>query len=126
MFRRILLSALLSIVATNWGFAQVTVKVGVLNDQSGVYADVGGKGSVVAAQLAVEDFKPAANGLQVEVVSADHQNKPDIGASIARKWYDQDGVDVIVDVPASSVGLAVNQVSREKQTKSRARSRRSI
>src|SRR3954462_9173389 len=64
MFRRILLSALLSIVAANWGFAQVTVKVGVLNDQSGVYADVGGKGSVVAAQLAVEDFKAAGSGLQ--------------------------------------------------------------
>src|SRR3954452_8756766 len=92
MFRRILLSALLSIVATNWGFAQVAVKVGVLNDQSGVYADVGGKGSVIAAQMAVEDFKPAANGLQVEGVSADHQNKPDIGANIARQWYDRDGL----------------------------------
>jgi branched-chain amino acid transport system substrate-binding protein len=114
MFRRILLSALLSIVATNWGFAQVTVKVGVLNDQSGVYADVGGKGSVVAAQLAVEDFKPAANGLQVEVVSADHQNKPDIGANIARQWYDRDGVDAIFDVPTSSVALAISQLTREK------------
>jgi branched-chain amino acid transport system substrate-binding protein len=114
MFRRILLSALLSIVATNWGFAQVAVKVGVLNDQSGVYADVGGKGSVIAAQMAVEDFKPAANGLQVEVVSADHQNKPDIGANIARQWYDRDGVDAIFDVPTSSVALAISQLTREK------------
>jgi branched-chain amino acid transport system substrate-binding protein len=88
MFRRILLSALLSIVATNWGFAQVAVKVGVLNDQSGVYADVGGKGSVIAAQLAVEDFKAAGNGLQVEVVSADHQNKPDIGAEVCAEVGD--------------------------------------
>jgi branched-chain amino acid transport system substrate-binding protein len=114
MFRRILLSALLSIVATNWGFAQVAVKVGVLNDQSGVYADVGGKGSVIAAQLAVEDFKAAGNGLQVEVVSADHQNKPDIGANIARQWYDRDGVDAIFDVPTSSVALAISQLTREK------------
>jgi len=114
MFRRIFLSALLSIVGANWGFAQVNVKVGVLNDQSGVYADVGGRGSVIAAQLAVEDFKPAANGLQVEAVSADHQNKPDIGANIARQWYDRDGVDAIFDVPTSSVALAISQLTREK------------
>src|SRR4051794_2840199 len=76
MFKHIFLFALLSIATAGGSFAQVSVKVGVLNDQSGVYADVGGKGSVVAAQLAVEDFKPTVNGLQVEVVSADHQNKP--------------------------------------------------
>ena len=116
MFRRIFLSGMLSIVGASWGFAQVPVKVGVLNDQSGVYADVGGKGSVVAAQMAVEDFKPAANGLQVEVVSADHQNKPDIGANIARQWYDRDGVDAIFDVPTSSVALAISQLTREKNT----------
>jgi branched-chain amino acid transport system substrate-binding protein len=114
MFRHVILSALLSIATAGGGFAQVPVKVGVLNDQSGVYADVGGKGSVVAAQLAVEDFKPAANGLQVEVVSADHQNKPDIGANIARQWYDRDGVDAIFDVPTSSVALAISQLTREK------------
>src|SRR3954469_15490543 len=99
MFRRIFLSALLSIATAGGGFAQVSVKVGVLNDQSGVYADVGGKGSVIAAEMAVEDFKPAANGLQVEVVSADHQNKPDIGANIARQWYDRDGVDAMASRP---------------------------
>src|SRR3954447_1135243 len=114
MFRRIFLSALLSIIGANWGFAQVTVKVGVLNDQSGVYADVGGRGSVIAAEMAVEDFKPAAHGLQVEVVSADHQNKPDIGVNIARQWYDRDGVDAIFDVPTSSVALAISQLTREK------------
>ena len=71
-------------------------------------------GSVAAAKLAVEDFNPAAHGMKVEVISADHQNKPDVGASIARQWYDVDHVDVIVDVPTSSVGLAVNEVTREK------------
>ncbi|HZI77508.1 MAG TPA: ABC transporter substrate-binding protein, partial [Gemmatimonadales bacterium] len=100
--------------AAGGGFAQVSVKVGVLNDQSGVYADVGGKGSVIAAEMAVEDFKPAAHGLQVEVVSADHQNKPDIGANIARQWYDRDGVDAILDVPTSSVALGISQLTREK------------
>jgi branched-chain amino acid transport system substrate-binding protein len=90
------------------------VKIGVLTDMSSLYADVGGPGSVAAAKLAVEDFNPAAHGMKVEVVSADHQNKPDIGANIARQWYDVDHVDVIADVPNSGVGLAVNEVTREK------------
>ena len=91
------------------------VKIGVMNDMSGLYADIGGPGSVVAAKMAVEDYaKATKSALKVEVVSADHQNKPDVGSSIARKWYDTDGVDVIVDVPTSSVGLAVNQVTKEK------------
>ena len=94
--------------------AQIAVKLGVLNDRSGVYSDLGGEGSVVAARMAVEDFKPEAHGLKVEVVSADHQNKPDIGASIARKWYDQENVDVILDVPTSSVALAIAQIAKEK------------
>src|SRR3954452_628589 len=114
MVKQVFLAALLSIATAGGGFAQVSVKVGVLNDQSGVYADVGGKGSVIAAEMAVEDFKPAANGLQVEGVSADHQNKPDIGANIARQWYDRDGVDAIVDVPGSSAALAVAGITREK------------
>ena len=91
------------------------VKIGVMNDMSGLYADIGGPGSVVAAKMAVEDYlKATKSALKVEVVSADHQNKPDVGSSIARKWYDSDGVDVIVDVPTSSVGLAINQVTKEK------------
>ena len=94
--------------------AQVSVKLGVLNDRSGVYADITGEGSVIAARMAVEDFKAAEKGLKVEIVSADHQNKPDIGSNIARTWYDQDGVDVILDVPTSSVGLAISQISRDK------------
>jgi len=88
-----------------------TVRLGVLSDMSGPYRDTTGPGSVVLTQQAVQDF--AAQGFQVEVLQADHQNKPDVGANIARQWFDQ-GVDVVVDVPTSSVGLAVNQIAREK------------
>src|SRR5271155_480452 len=88
------------------------VKIGVLNDQSSVYADSQGIGSVIAARLAVDDY--AKNlGLAVEVVYADHQNKVDIGASIARDWYTNQGVDMIIDVPNSSVALAVNNLARD-------------
>ena len=90
------------------------VKIGVLNDMSGLYSDIGGAGSVAAAKLAVEDFNPAAHGMKVEVVSGDHQNKPDVGANLARQWYDADHVDVIFDVPTSSVALAVSELTREK------------
>src|SRR5499427_1755564 len=90
------------------------VKIGVLSDMSGLYAGIGGPGSTLAAQMAVEDFGAAKKGLKVEIVAADHQNKPDVGSSIARKWFDADHVDVIVDVPTSSVVLAVNQIAREK------------
>ena len=92
----------------------VSVKIGVLTDMSSLYSDIGGAGSVAAAKLAVEDFNPAAHGMKVEVVNADHQNKPDVGAGIARQWYDVDHVDVIVDVPTSSVALAISDVTREK------------
>ena len=90
------------------------IRIGVLNDQSGPYSDLGGVGAVVAAQMAVEDFGAAAKGLKVEVVSADHLNKPDHGVSIARRWMDVEGVDMIADVPTSSVALAVAQVVKEK------------
>ena len=90
------------------------VKIGVLNDQSSLYADLAGQGSVVAARMAVEDFEAAKKGLKVEIISADHQNKPDVGSQIARQWYDADKVDVIVDVPNSGVALAVNQITRDK------------
>ena len=113
--RRILLLAATAVGALAGGAqAQISVKLGVMNDRSGVYSDIGGEGSVVAARMAVEDFRAAEKGIKVEVVSADHQNKPDIGSSIARQWYDQDGVDVILDVPTSSVALAINQITREK------------
>ncbi len=89
------------------------VKVGVLTDMSGLYSDIGGKGSVEAARMAIEDFGGKLLGKPIELVYADHQNKPDIGAGIARKWYTTDGVDVIVDVPTSSVALAVQGVSKD-------------
>ena len=91
------------------------VKIGVLNDMAGPYADLAGPGSVVAARMAVEDYlKATKSKLKIEIVTADHQNKPDVGSSIARKWYDSDGVDMILDVPTSSVALAVNEVTKEK------------
>ena len=92
----------------------ITVKIGVLTDMSSLYADNTGPGSVAAAKMAVQDFNPAAHGMKVEIVSADHQNKPDVGSNIARQWFDVDHVDAIIDVPNSGVALAVNEVVREK------------
>jgi branched-chain amino acid transport system substrate-binding protein len=92
----------------------ITVKLGVLNDMSSLYSDIGGQGSVIAAKMAVADFNPAAHGMKVEIVNADHLNKPDVGVNIARQWIDVDHVDAILDVPTSSVALAVNEVIREK------------
>ncbi len=91
------------------------IKIGVLSDMSSLYADIGGPGSVVATKMAVEDSGIEKRGIKVEVVSADHLNKPDVGSSIARQWYDTDKVDVIVDVPTSSVALAVNEITKEKR-----------
>jgi branched-chain amino acid transport system substrate-binding protein len=114
MKTRYVLSALVAIAMTGAAQAQTSVKLGVLNDRSGVYSDLTGEGSVIAARMAAEDFKASEKGIKVDIVAADHQNKPDIGASIARQWYDQEGVDVILDVPTSSVALAVNGIAREK------------
>src|SRR6266550_9507526 len=90
------------------------VKIGVLSDMSSLYTDLAGAGSIVAAKMAVEDSGIEKRGVKVEIVSADHQNKPDVGSNIARQWYDVDKVDVIVDVPNSGVALAVNQLTRDK------------
>jgi branched-chain amino acid transport system substrate-binding protein len=90
------------------------IKIGVMNDMSGLYADLTGPGSVVAARMAVEDFGAAAKGLKVEIVGADHQNKPDVGSNIVRTWIDVDKVDVIVDVPTSSIALAVSEIVKDK------------
>ena len=120
MKRKLLCSLIAGLGLVAGGAAQAAipngvVKVGVMSDMSGPYADLAGQGSVLAAKMAVEDYlKSSKSSLKVEVVSADHQNKPDVGSSIARKWYDSDGVDMIVDVPTSSVGLAINQVTKEK------------
>ena len=96
------------------GISDGVIKIGVMNDQSGTYADLAGPGSVVAARMAVDDFGATKKGMKVEIVVADHQNKPDVGSSIARQWFDAEKVDVIMDVPTSSVVLAVNQIAREK------------
>ena len=94
--------------------ASGTVKIGVMNDMSSVYSDFQGPGSVIAAQMAVEDYVKEGGKLKVEIVSADHQNKPDVGSSIALQWFDTQNVDAIFDLPNSSVALAVNQVVRDK------------
>lgn len=94
--------------------AEIAVKIGVLNDRSGTYADLSGEGSAVAARMAIEDFKAAEKGIKAEVVAADHQNKPDVGSNIVRQWFDTQNVDVVADVPTSSVALAVSQIAKEK------------
>jgi len=117
---RILSFAVLLVVsslAAEHAHAQISdgiVKIGVLNDESGPYAALAGPGSRVAALMAVEDFGATAKGMKVEIVFADHQNKPDVGAKIAREWYDTEKVDVIVDVPTSSVALAISRIARER------------
>jgi branched-chain amino acid transport system substrate-binding protein len=93
---------------------QVNIKIGVLSDMSSLYADIGGPGSVAAAKLAVADFTKDHPNFKVEIVSGDHQNKPDIGTNIANQWYDVENVDMIVDVPNSGVALAVSAVAANK------------
>jgi branched-chain amino acid transport system substrate-binding protein len=97
------------------GLSGDMVKIGVLNDRSGLYTDLGGEGSAVAARMAAEEFGNKILGKPIQIITADHQNKPDIGSNIARQWIDQDGVDVIVDVPNSGVALAVQEITREKK-----------
>jgi branched-chain amino acid transport system substrate-binding protein len=91
------------------------ITVGVINDLSGVYADLGGQGSVVAAQIAVDEFGPKVLGKPIKILSGDHQNKPDIGSQLARRWFDVDNVDMVIDFPNSGVALAVQEVAREKK-----------
>src|SRR6202789_3971438 len=91
------------------------VKIGILNDQSGVYADYGGKYSVEAVRMAIEDFGGSVLGEKIEMISADHQNKPDLATSIARRWYEVEGVDMITELTTSSVALAVQELSKEKK-----------
>ena len=113
------MKALAAALALSVGVAQAqisgnVVKIGILTDMSSLYADLSGQGSVLAAKMAIEDFKAKEKGLNVEVVFADHQNKADVGSQIANKWYDSEGVDVIVDTPNSGVALAVNQITKDK------------
>ena len=118
MVKRVLITLLALALPIGVAQAQISdgiIKIGVLNDQSGLYADLAGQGSVVAARMAVEDFNAAAKGLKVEIIFADHQNKTDVGSQIARQWYDAEKVDLILDVPNSGIALAVNQIAREKK-----------
>ena len=111
----LLVGTALTLATGSFAFAQdKTVKVGALSDQSGLYADLGGPGSTLAAQMAAEDSGLMAKGWKIDVISGDHQNKPDIGSNIARQWFDVDKVDIIVDVPNSGVALAVNNIVKEK------------
>ncbi len=114
--RRVMAAVALGFAASG-AHAQVSdgvIKIGVLNDMSSLYADIAGPGSVVAARMAVEDFGASKKAMKVEIISADHQNKPDVGSAIARQWYDVDKVDAIFDVPTSSVALAINEVTKQK------------
>src|SRR5260221_9585765 len=120
--RRIRHQRILSLAAAGclvFGAAQAQisddiVKIGVLSDMSSLYSDIAGQGSVIAAKMAVADFGGKVAGKPIEIISADHLNKPDVGSAIARQWIDQDHVDAIVDVPTSSVALAVQDVTKEK------------
>ena len=115
LFGLAMLAGLLTASTARAQISDGVVKIGVLNDMSSLYADIGGKGSVLAAQMAVDDFGGKVLDQPIEVISGDHQNKPDIGAGLARKWIDTEHVDTIVDVPTSSVALAVQEVTREKK-----------
>jgi len=112
---RIIAAVVFGLVCASVGTAGAQpVKIGVLNDQSGLYADLTGMGSVHATRMAVEDFGGKVLGRPVEIIFADHQNKPDVGATIARQWIENDGVNVILDIPNSAVGLAVREVTRTR------------
>lgn len=117
--RKTFLTSLAVLLASGTAFAQSAsdgkVKIGILNDQSGVYADFGGKSSVEAAKMAIEDYGGKVLGVPVELVNADHQNKPDVASNIARQWYDTEQVDAIMDLTTSSVGLAVQALSKDKK-----------
>ncbi|MBK1698396.1 ABC transporter permease [Rhodovibrio salinarum] len=114
----VLLAVLVAVptIRSDAAISRDVLKIGILNDQSGVYAELAGQGSVEAARIAVEDFGGEVMDRPIEILSADHQNKPELGASIAREWIEVDGVDVIVDVPASDVALAVQEVTEDTDT----------
>src|SRR6202043_1974103 len=105
----------LALAATTGALAQdKTIKIGVLTDMSGLYSDLGGAGSTLAAQIAIEDSGLAAKGWKVDLISADHQNKPDVGTNIGRQWIDVEKVDVFVDLASSGVGLAIANLAKER------------
>ena len=107
-------SLALSAQASHAQFSDNVLRIGVLNDQAGIYADMAGPGSVVAAQIAVDEFGGKIGNVPIEIIRGDHQNKPDIGLNIARKWLDADGVDMIADIPNSSISLAISALVKDK------------
>ena len=107
-------AALAAALACGSAQAQTTVKVGVMSDMSSLYSDIGGAGSTAAAKLAIADFQKANPNVKVELVSADHQNKADVGSGIVNKWFDTEGVDLVIDVPNSGVALATSEIARTK------------
>ncbi|SEF45491.1 ABC transporter substrate-binding protein [Bosea lathyri] len=107
-------SLALSAQASQAQFSDNVLRIGVLNDQAGIYADMAGPGSVVAAQIAVDEFGGKIGNVPIEIIRGDHQNKPDIGLNIARKWLDADGVDMIADIPNSSISLAISALVKDK------------
>jgi branched-chain amino acid transport system substrate-binding protein len=115
MISRLLVAVAISGVLLSAPASAQGVKIGILNDQSGVYADYGGKYSLEAAKMAIEDFGGNVLGHPIEIISADHQNKPDLASSIARRWYDTENVDMITELTTSSVALAVQELSKEKK-----------
>jgi branched-chain amino acid transport system substrate-binding protein len=115
MRKMIWLAALAAGLACGGASAQqISVKIGVLSDMSSLYSDIGGAGSVIAAKMAIADFAKSNPDVKVELVSGDHQNKPDVGSQIANQWFDVEKVDMIVDVPNSGVALAVSQIANQK------------
>ena len=117
MYRQLACGAVCAAVAMTANAAGVSdgvVKIGVLTDMSSIFSDIGGKGSVVAAQMAVDDFGGRVLGAPVKVISADHQNKTDVAATVAREWFDNQQVDMVQDLLPSSVALAVSNVAKEK------------
>src|SRR5262245_62672092 len=107
-------SALAVVLAACTAQAHTTVKIGVMSDMSSLYSDIGGPGSTAAAKLAIADFTANNKDVKVELLSADHQNKPDIGSNIVNQWYDVDKVDLVIDVPHHGVALAVGQIAATK------------
>src|ERR1700712_1237938 len=115
MIRKLLIVAAAAVMSTACVAQESrSIRLGVLNDQSGVYADFGGRGSLIAARMAVEDYGGKVLGRPVEVLGADHQNKPDIASTIARGWFENDNVDAVLDLTTSSVALAVREVALSK------------
>src|SRR3954470_15993853 len=114
MHLKTILGAFAATLLCGVAHAQDAIKIGVLSDMSSLYADIGGPGSVAAAKLAVADFTKDHPNVKVEIVSGDHQNKPDVGSQLANQWFDVDKVDMIIDIPNSGVALAVSQVASQK------------